>query len=44
MKKDWKGFKEITEVSIDVFKEWLYDGYKQRKGLFINILKYKKRN
>ena len=29
--KDWKGFKYITEVSIDVFKKWLYDGYRQRK-------------
>lgn len=32
--KDWKGFKKITEVSIDVFKEWLYDGYKQRKAFY----------
>jgi inorganic pyrophosphatase len=32
--KDWKGFKKITEVSIDVFKDWLYDGYKQRKAFY----------
>ena len=29
--KDWKGFKYITEVDIDTFKKWLYDGYRQRK-------------
>ena len=29
--KDWKGFKYITEVNPDVFKKWLYDGYRQRK-------------
>lgn len=29
--KDWKGFRSITTVSIDDFKEWLYDGKKQRK-------------
>lgn len=29
--KDWKGFKYITEVDIDAFKAWLYDGKKQRK-------------
>lgn len=29
--KDWKGFKYITEVDLDVFKKWLYDGYRQRK-------------
>lgn len=29
--KDWKGFKYITEVDIDTFKKWLYDGAKQRK-------------
>ena len=29
--KDWKGFRKITEVSVDSFKEWLYDGKKQRK-------------
>lgn len=29
--KDWKGFKYITEVGIDEFKQWLYDGKKQRK-------------
>ena len=29
--KGWKGFKYITEVDIDTFKKWLYDGYRQRK-------------
>jgi len=29
--KDWKGFKYITEVNLDKFKKWLYDGYRQRK-------------
>ena len=29
--KDWKGFKYITEVDLDTFKKWLYDGYRQRK-------------
>lgn len=29
--KDWQGFGTITEVDIDTFKEWLYDGAKQRK-------------
>lgn len=29
--KDWKGFKYISEVDIDTFKKWLYDGYRQRK-------------
>lgn len=29
--KDWKGFKYISEVDIDTFKRWLYDGKKQRK-------------
>ena len=28
---DWKGFMAITEVSVDKFKKWLYDGLKQRK-------------
>lgn len=28
---DWKGFMTITEVDIDKFKKWLYDGCKQRK-------------
>lgn len=28
---DWKGFSGITEVTSDDFKEWLYDGAKQRK-------------
>ena len=29
--KNWKGFRTITEVSVDGFKEWLYDGKKQKK-------------
>lgn len=29
--KGWKGLRSITEVSIEGFKEWLYDGKKQRK-------------
>jgi hypothetical protein len=29
--KDWKGFKYITEVDTDTFKEWLYNGRRQRK-------------
>jgi hypothetical protein len=28
---DWKGFGAITEVSVEDFKKWLYDGAKQRK-------------
>ena len=37
--KDWKGFKDITYVDVDTFKEWLYDGAKQRKpfGEYSNI-------
>ena len=30
--KDWKGFKYITEVSVDEFKDWLYNGRRQRKA------------
>lgn len=29
--KGWKGLREITEVSIEDFKKWLYDGKKQCK-------------
>lgn len=29
--EEWKGFWKITEVSEKIFKEWLYDGFKQRK-------------
>ena len=29
--KNWKGFKYITEIDLDTFKKWLYDGYRQRK-------------
>ena len=28
---DWKGFMAITEIDIEKFKKWLYDGMKQRK-------------
>ena len=37
--KDWKGFKDITYVDIDTFRDWLYDGAKQRKpfGEYSNI-------
>ena len=28
---DWKGFSAITPVSLEGFKQWLYDGKKQRK-------------
>jgi len=29
--KGWDAGKHITEVTDDIFREWLYDGYKQRK-------------
>lgn len=29
--KNWKGFRYITEVDINTFKRWLYDGRRQRK-------------
>lgn len=29
--KGWKGFKYISEVNLEDFKKWLYDGYRQRK-------------
>lgn len=29
--KDWKGFKYITEVGVDDFRKWLYDGMRQMK-------------
>lgn len=28
---DWKGFMAISEIGVDKFKKWLYDGLKQRK-------------
>jgi hypothetical protein len=31
--KGWKGFKYITELDVDSFKEWLYNGKKQRKPI-----------
>lgn len=44
--KDWKGFWKITEVSMDIFKKWLYDGYKQRKPFhqYVDIIKNKIKN
>lgn len=39
--KDWKGFSKITGVSLDVFKTWLYDGYRQRKP-FADYVQIKK--
>jgi hypothetical protein len=43
--KGWKGFWKITEVSIEDFKKWLYDGYKQRKPFSeYNEIKDKKLN
>lgn len=38
--KDWKGFRYITEVDIDEFKKWLYNGRRQRKP----FAKYKSLN
>lgn len=32
--KNWKGFKEITEININDFKHWLYNGKQQRKPFF----------
>ena len=32
--KGWKGFWRITEVSMEDFKEWLYDGHRQYKPFF----------
>lgn len=41
--KDWKGFRDITGVSLDTFKRWLYRKHKQRKpfGEYIMIQKKK---
>lgn len=36
--KDWKGFKYISEIGMEDFKKWLYDGRRQRKP----FAKYKK--
>jgi hypothetical protein len=40
---EWKGFKEITGVSVDLFKKWLYRKHKQRKPFaeYIEIIKKK---
>lgn len=38
--KDWKGFKYITEIGTDEFREWLYNGRRQRKP----FAKYKSLN
>ncbi|MBV5282171.1 MAG: DEAD/DEAH box helicase family protein [Paludibacter sp.] len=32
--KNWKGFKAITETTLEHFQNWLYDGAKQRKPFF----------
>lgn len=32
--KGWKGFKEITEIDLDTFKKWLYDGKRQYKPFY----------
>ena len=32
--KGWKGFKKITEINIDMFKTWLYDGKRQYKPFY----------
>lgn len=41
--KNWKGFKSITEVSVEVFKKWLYRKHKQRKPFseYVEIIKSK---
>ena len=41
--KDWKGFWRITEVTIELFKKWLYNGYQQRKPFseYVEIKKKK---
>lgn len=40
---DWKGFRAITAVSLDVFKKWLYRGRKQRQPFadYVEIQKKK---
>ena len=39
--KDWKGFRGITTVSIELFRKWLYRGAKQRKPFadYVNMKK-----
>ena len=32
--KGWSAGKHITEVTDEIFREWLYDGYKQRKPFY----------
>lgn len=41
--KDWKGFKTITGVPINVFKKWLYRKRKQQKPFcdYVKIIKNK---
>jgi hypothetical protein len=43
--KDWKGFREITSVSVPLFKKWLYRKHKQRKPFadYIEIIKKKEK-
>ena len=40
---DWKGFRTITTVSIEVFKRWLYRERKQRKPFADYVLIQKKK-
>ena len=41
--KNWKGFKRITGVSVEVFKKWLYRKHKQRKPFseYVHVMKNK---
>lgn len=41
--KNWKGFRRITGVSVEVFKKWLYRKHKQRKPFseYVHIMKNK---
>lgn len=41
--KDWKGFRDITSVSLDIFKKWLYRKHKQQKPFseYVEIIKKK---
>lgn len=43
--ENWKGFKEITSVSVPLFKKWLYRKHKQRKPFaeYIEIIKKKEK-
>lgn len=43
--ENWKGFREITSVSVPLFKKWLYRKHKQRKPFaeYIEIIKKKEK-